>query len=82
MKPSKGDCDHMLHRYILAAALFVLLLVFVDHVVFAQGNMGLRVYGTGGPAPAMKAAANAFEQKTGTPVSVTTVPTVKVPIIE
>jgi len=45
MKPSKGDCDHMLHRYILAAALFVLLLVFVDHVVFAQGDMGLRVYG-------------------------------------
>lgn len=39
MKPTKDDCDHMLHRYILAAALFVLLLVFIDHVVFAQSVM-------------------------------------------
>lgn len=80
MKPSKDDCDHMLHRYILAAALFVLLFVFVDHVAFAQSNMGLRAYGSGGPAPAvpapaMKEAAKAFEQKIGTPVSVTAGPT-------
>ena len=75
MKPSKDDCDHLLHRYILAAALFVLLLVFFDHAVFAQSSMGLRVYGPGGSAPAMKEAAKAFEQKTGTPVVVTAGPT-------
>ncbi|MBT9612870.1 MAG: substrate-binding domain-containing protein [Burkholderiales bacterium] len=37
--------------------------------------MGLRVYGPGGPALAMKEAAKAFEQKTGTPVVVTAGPT-------
>ena len=35
MKSKGENCDHMLHRSILAAALFVLLLVFVDHVIFA-----------------------------------------------
>ncbi len=35
IKTPKADCDHTLHRIILAAALFVLLFVFVDHVVFA-----------------------------------------------
>lgn len=75
MKDTKENCDHMFHRYILAATLFVLLLVFVDHVAFAQSSMGLHVYGPGGPAPAMKEAAKAFEQKTGTPVLVTAGPT-------
>jgi len=34
MKTAKEDCDHMLHRYILVATLIVLLLVFIDQVVF------------------------------------------------
>jgi hypothetical protein len=34
MKAAQEDCDHMLHRYILAATLIVLLLVFIDQVVF------------------------------------------------
>lgn len=74
MKDTKENCDHMFHRYILAATLFVLLLVFGDHVAFGQSGMGLSVHGSGGPAPAMKAV-KAFEQKTGTPVLVTTGPT-------
>jgi len=74
MKTTEDECDHMLHRYILLAALFVLLLVFGDHVAFAQTS-GLRIYGPGGPAPAMKEAAQAFEQKTGTAIVVTAGPT-------
>ena len=75
MKAPDRDCDHLLHRSILLGALFVLLMVFVDHVVFAQGNASLRMYGPGGPAPAMKEAAKAFEQKTGTVIVVTAGPT-------
>lgn len=71
MKATEEECDHMLHRYILLAALFVLLLVFVDHVVFAQISVGLRAYDPGGPVPAMKEAAKTFEQKTEIPVVVT-----------
>ena len=37
----------------------------------------VRVYGPGGPAPAMKEAAKTFEEKTGTPVIVTAGPTPK-----
>lgn len=71
MKATEEECDHMLHRYILLATLFVLLLVFVDHVAFGQSGMGLSVHGPGGPAPAMKEAAKTFEQKTEIPVVVT-----------
>lgn len=35
----------------------------------------VRIYGPGGPAPAMKEAAKVFEQKTGTPITVTAGPT-------
>ena len=35
MKATEEESDHMLHRYILLAALFVLLRVFFDHVAFA-----------------------------------------------
>lgn len=74
-KPHKHNCDHLFHRYILAAALFVLLLVAVDHVAFAQSGTGLRAYGPGGPAPAMQEAAKVFEQKTGIAVAITAGPT-------
>ncbi|MBT9567848.1 MAG: extracellular solute-binding protein [Thiobacillus sp.] len=43
----------------------------------AQAGTALNVYGPGGPAPAMKEAAAAFEKKTGTPVKVTAGPTPK-----
>ena len=74
MKPTERDCDHFLLRYILLAALLVLLLVSIDHV-FAQGSVSLHVYGPGGPAPAMKEAAKEFEHKTGTAIIVTAGPT-------
>ena len=74
MKPTELDCDHFLLRYILLAALLVLLLVSIDHV-FAQGSASLHVYGPGGPAPAMKEAAKEFEHKTGTAIIVTAGPT-------
>ena len=74
MKPTERDCDHFLLRYILLAALVVMLLVTLDHV-FAQGSASLRVYGSGGPAPAMKEAAKEFEHKTGTRILVTAEPT-------
>lgn len=41
----------------------------------AQAAETLNVYGPGGPAPAMKEAASAFEKKTGTKVAVTAGPT-------
>lgn len=43
----------------------------------AQAAEALNVYGPGGPAPAMKEAAAAFEKKTGTRVTVTAGPTPK-----
>ncbi len=74
-KSAKENCDHLSHRYVLAAALFVLLLAAVDHDAFAQDGAGLRAYGPGGPAPAMQEAAKVFEQKTGITVAVTAGPT-------
>jgi len=41
----------------------------------AYAQTTLHVYGPGGPAPAMKEAAAAFEKKTGTQVVVTAGPT-------
>lgn len=75
MKTKKDNCDHLLHRSILAAALFILLLVFADHVAFAEGSKTLHLYGPGGPAPAMKEAAKAFERRTGIAIEVTAGPT-------
>ncbi len=75
MKANAGRSDRMTHILIMAATLLLLLAVFGTHQAFAQTSMGLRVYGPGGPAPAMKEAAKAFEQKTGTPVVVTAGPT-------
>ncbi|MBW8306414.1 MAG: substrate-binding domain-containing protein [Thiobacillus sp.] len=59
----------------MAATFLLLLTAFGTHQAAAQTSAGLRVYGPGGPAPAMKEAAKAFEQKTGTPVVVTAGPT-------
>ena len=75
MKANVGRSDRMTHILIMAATLLLLLTVFGTHQAFAQTSTGLRVYGPGGPAPAMKEAAKAFEQKTGTPVVVTAGPT-------
>lgn len=47
------------------------------HAAFSQVPAEIRVYGPGGPAPAMKEAAKAFEKKTGTPVVVTAGPTLE-----
>lgn len=58
----------MMLRFFLAAAL-----------LFAAVGAGaaevLKAYGPGGPAPAMKEAAQAFEQRTGTKVEITAGPT-------
>jgi len=65
MKPLKS---------LLLASSMVLGLLF-SHPAFTQAPAEIRVYGPGGPAPAMKEAAKAFEKKTGTPVMVTAGPT-------
>jgi accessory colonization factor AcfC len=75
MKASIGSSDRMTHILIMAATFLLLLTAFGTHQASAQTSAGLRVYGPGGPAPAMKEAAKAFEQKTGTPVVVTAGPT-------
>lgn len=75
MKTSVGSCNRLIHILIMAATFFLLLTEFGTLQAAAQTSSGLRVYGPGGPAPAMKEAAKAFEQKTGTPVAVTAGPT-------
>lgn len=50
------------------------LLIFVISAAVAEAHDVLRVYGPGGPAPAMKAAAKAFQEKTGVVVEVTAGP--------
>lgn len=75
MKASVASSDRMTHILMMAAAFLLLLTAFGTHQAAAQTSVGLRVYGPGGPAPAMKEAAKAFEQKTGTPVVVTAGPT-------
>ncbi len=60
----------------LIPALRVLLLtVLASTAISAVAQTTLRVYGPGGPAPAMKEAAVAFEKKTGIKVEVTAGPT-------
>ncbi len=75
METSVGSSLRMTYIPILAATLVLLWTVFGTHHASAQTSAGLRVYGPGGPAPAMKEAAKVFEQKTGTPVVVTAGPT-------
>lgn len=58
-------------RFLSAIAAFAL----VAALPAAQAGETLRAYGPGGPAPAMKEAAQAFEKKTGTKVEVTAGPT-------
>jgi len=58
-----------------AAALFSLATIAVVHPSHAESNAGLKVYGPGGPAPAMREAAQVFEQKTRVPVTITAGPT-------
>jgi accessory colonization factor AcfC len=54
---------------------FLLLMIILSYPGIAWSQEILDVYGPGGPAPAMKAAAAAFTQKTGIPVKVTAGPT-------
>jgi len=58
-------------RLLSAIAAFALAAALPD----AQAGEILKAYGPGGPAPAMKEAAQAFEKKTGTKVAVTAGPT-------
>ncbi len=58
----------------LGKQLLLLTLLFA-HQAFAQSGAELHVYGPGGPAPAMKEAAKAFQERTGTSVIVTAGPT-------
>lgn len=75
METSVGSSRSRIHFPILVATLVLLLNVFGTHHACAQTSAALRVYGPGGPAPAMKEAAQVFEQITGTPVVVTAGPT-------
>lgn len=75
MKSSAGSKGRISGVMMLAATFLLLLTVFSAPQASAEAGAGLRVYGPGGPAPAMKEAAKAFEQKTGTPVIVTAGPT-------
>jgi accessory colonization factor AcfC len=59
--------SHISHRWLLAG---LAALAFSVH-----GQTTLKVYGPGGPAPAMKEAATAFEKETGIKVEVTAGPT-------
>jgi accessory colonization factor AcfC len=54
-----------------------LLLASAAPLALAEGAAPLKVYGPGGPAPAMHEAATAFEKATGIPVEVTAGPTPK-----
>ena len=58
---------------LLVRAALVGLISLASPLAIAQAP--LHVYGPGGPAPAMKEAAQAFEKKTGQPVIVTAGPT-------
>jgi accessory colonization factor AcfC len=51
--------------------LLLVVLASAAMATHAQAQVPLRVYGPGGPAPAMKEAAVAFEKKTGVKVDVT-----------
>lgn len=62
-------------KYVFAGITLLMLGILNLSSALAQTGSGLRVYGPGGPAPAMKEAAKVFEQKTGTPVVVTAGPT-------
>lgn len=53
----------------------ILALALTNAFAAAQAAETLKAYGPGGPAPAMKEAAQAFEKKTGTKVEVTAGPT-------
>ena len=55
--------------------LLLVVLASTAMATHAQTQVPLRVYGPGGPAPAMKEAAAAFEKKTGVKVDVTAGPT-------
>ena len=70
-----ANSEHIPHILMVAASFLLLLIAFAPHPAFAQTSGGLRVYGPGGPAPAMKDAAKAFALKTGIPVAVTAGPT-------
>ena len=70
-----ANSEHIPRILMVAASFLLLLIAFAPHPAFAQTSGGLRVYGPGGPAPAMKDAAKAFELKTGIPVAVTAGPT-------
>lgn len=48
--------------------------MLIPPVAFAQESAQIRVSGPGGPAPAMKEAAKAFEKRTGTAVTLTAGP--------
>ena len=61
-------------REFRAPALVILTLLFAFATTSASAHDILRLYGPGGPAPAMKEAAQSFENETGIPVEVTAGP--------
>lgn len=62
-------------KRLIPALRALLLTVLASTAISAMAQTTLRVYGPGGPAPAMKEAAVAFEKKTGIKVEVTAGPT-------
>ena len=62
-------------KQVVAAITLCLFGIVSMNSAMSQAPQALRIYGPGGPAPAMKEAAKMFEQKTGTSVVVTAGPT-------
>ncbi|MDO8456350.1 MAG: extracellular solute-binding protein [Burkholderiaceae bacterium] len=60
---------------LFSKAIFPVLICAFAAITTAHAQDALRVYGPGGPAPAMKEAAVAFEKKTGIKIEVTAGPT-------
>lgn len=77
--PSSSLRQSRSRRLVLQAGLAgtAIMLMGLGRVAWSQEAPVLKVYGPGGPAPAMKEAAAAFEQSTGTRVVVTAGPTPK-----
>jgi Accessory colonization factor AcfC, contains ABC-type periplasmic domain len=77
--PSAGQTPDAGRRALLRTSLLGagLLLASATPLALADNTPSLKVYGPGGPAPAMKEAATAFEKATGIKVEVTAGPTPK-----
>lgn len=74
--PPRGMVQRFAMRSLLRTFVFLVALAALAGAAPATAEeAALHVYGPGGPAPAMKEAARAFQDRTGVPVTVTAGPT-------